>query len=179
MSDYPSPVPKRRRIVQNIVTALSLILSVVLIIVLATAEPDSSVYQRGFDSGHASGYVDGKNEGAAPAYKRGYDAGETAGRKSGRTAGYNSGYVDGMRYMQDQVDELERQLRGYKKKLTGQDAVEEWLEINSASYIGNSETGKFHRLDCSYLPENWNRVYFETADEARAAGYSPCGHCNP
>lgn len=170
---------KRTRIVHSIVTTLSLILSVVLIIVLATAEPDSSVYQRGFDSGHASGYVEGKNEGAAPAYKRGYDAGETAGRKSGRTAGYNSGYVDGMRYMQDQVDELERQLRGYKKKLTGQDAVEEWLEINSASYIGNSETGKFHRLDCSYLPENWNRVYFETADEARAAGYSPCGHCNP
>lgn len=110
MPDYPSPAAKRRRIVQNIVTALSLILSVVLIIVLATAEPDSSVYQRGFDSGHASGYVEGKNDEATPAYNRGY----AAGKESGYINGRNKGYWEGKQYMQQYIDELQEELRDYR-----------------------------------------------------------------
>lgn len=184
MPDYPSPAAKRRRIVQNIVTALSLILSVVLIIVLATAEPDSSVYQRGFDSGHASGYVEGKNDEATPAYNRGY----AAGKESGYINGRNKGYWEGKQYMQPRINELEKELSAYRvaerQPETGRDAMAEWLaarasEPTSTSYIANTATGKFHRSTCSYLPEEQNRAYYSSSEEARAAGYSPCGHCHP
>lgn len=184
MPDYPSPAAKRRRIVQNIVTALSLILSVVLIIVLAAAEPDSSVYQRGFDSGHASGYVEGKNDEATPAYNRGY----AAGKESGYINGRNKGYWEGKQYMQQYIDELQEELRDYRLAErgaeSGRDAMAEWLaarasEPTGTSYIANTSTGKFHRSTCSYLPEEQNRAYYSSAEEARAAGYSPCGHCNP
>lgn len=46
-------------------------------------------------------------------------------------------------------------------------------------YIGNKNSGKFHKLTCSGLPAEWNRVYFETRDAAVADGYVPCGRCNP
>lgn len=188
MPDYPSPAAKRRRIVQNIATALSLILSVVLIIVLATAEPDSSVYQRGFDSGHASGYVEGKNDEATPAYNRGYAAGKAKGKDIGYSAGRNKGYLEGKQYMQPRINELEKELSAYRvaerQPETGRDAMAEWLaarasEPTSTSYIANTATGKFHRSTCSYLPEEQNRAYYSSAEEARAAGYSPCGHCHP
>lgn len=175
MPDYPSPAAKRRRIVQNIVTALSLILSVVLIIVLATAEPDSSVYQRGFDSGHASGYA--------------------AGKESGYINGRNKGYWEGKQYMQQYIDELQEELRDYRlaerEAESGRNLATEYLTRHSepsssqptsptsASYIANMSTGKFHRSTCSYLPDVGNRAYFYSAEAARAAGYSPCGHCNP
>lgn len=180
---------KRTRIAHSIVTALSLILSVVLIIVLATAEPDSSVYQRGFDSGHASGYTDGKNAGYASALSRHSDDYEK-GRKAG--------YIEGKRYMQSRIDDLEADLRSYQRALkaaeTGQTVTDEYLahyssfphtqstsptSPTSASYIANMSTGKFHRSTCSYLPDTGNRAYFYSAEAARAAGYTPCGHCNP
>jgi hypothetical protein len=188
MPDYPSPAAKRRRIVQNIVTALSLILSVVLIIVLATAEPDSSVYQRGYDSGHATGYVEGGNDAIGPAYDRGYAAGKAKGKDIGYSAGRNKGYLEGKQYMQPRINELEKELSAYRvaerQPETGRDAMAEWLaarasEPTSTSYIANTSTGKFHRSTCSYLPDVGNRAYFYSAEAARAAGYSPCGHCNP
>ena len=191
MPDYPSPAAKRRRIVQNSVTAFSLILSVVLIIVLSTAEPDSSVYQRGFDSGHASGYVEGKNDEATPAYNRGY----AAGKESGYINGRNKGYWEGKQYMQQYIDELQEELRDYRLAErgaeSGRDVLAEYFarkdeaassqptSPTSASYIANMSTGKFHRSTCSYLPDVGNRAYFYSAEAARAAGYSPCGHCNP
>lgn len=191
MPDYPSPAAKRRRIVQNIVTALSLILSVVLIIVLATAEPNSSVYQRGFDSGHASGYVEGGNDAIGPAYDRGY----AAGKESGYINGRNKGYWEGKQYMQQYIDELQEELRDYRLaergtesgRIIGKEYLARQSELassqptspTSASYIANTATGKFHRSTCSYLPEEQNRAYYSSAEEARAAGYSPCGHCHP
>lgn len=191
MPDYPSPAAKRRRIVQNIVTALSLILSVVLIIVLATAEPDSSVYQRGYDSGHATGYVEGGNDAIGPAYDRGY----AAGKESGYINGRNKGYWEGKQYMQQYIDELQDELRDYRlaarEAESGRNLATEYLTRHSepsssqptsptsASYIANMSTGKFHRSTCSYLPDTGNRAYFYSAEAARAAGYSPCGHCNP
>lgn len=182
---------KRTRIVHSIVTTLSLILSVVLIIVLATAEPDSSVYQRGFDSGHASGYVEGKNDEATPAYNRGY----AAGKESGYINGRNKGYWEGKQYMQQYIDELQEELRDYRLaergtesgRIIGKEYLARHSEPSSsqptsptsASYIANMSTGKFHRSTCSYLPDTGNRAYFYSAEAARAAGYSPCGHCNP
>ena len=46
-------------------------------------------------------------------------------------------------------------------------------------FIGNSNSRKFHRADCSGLPKEKNRVVFETRSEATNAGYAPCGICKP
>lgn len=50
---------------------------------------------------------------------------------------------------------------------------------NESSYIGNSNSHKFHEPSCSYLPAEQNRVYFSTRDEAVNEGYTPCKRCNP
>lgn len=151
---------KRTRIAHSIVTALSLILSVVLIIVLATAEPDSSVYQRGYDSGHATGYVEGGNDAIGPAYDRGYAAGEASAKREARRAANTESLVS-------------------SDRSRGSTSSHSSSEPTGTSYIANTSTGKFHRSTCSYLPEEQNRAYYSSAEEARAAGYSPCGHCHP
>ena len=46
-------------------------------------------------------------------------------------------------------------------------------------YIGNNNSKVFHKESCSYLPDEENRVYFETWEDAKDAGYRPCNHCNP
>ncbi len=50
---------------------------------------------------------------------------------------------------------------------------------NDSSYIGNKNTKKFHRPTCSSLPEENNRVYFQSRDEADTEGYAPCKRCDP
>ncbi len=47
------------------------------------------------------------------------------------------------------------------------------------AYIGNVNSKKFHEKDCGSVPDEENRVYFNTADDAEDAGYNPCGNCNP
>lgn len=47
------------------------------------------------------------------------------------------------------------------------------------AYIGSKKSKKFHLPDCSYLPDQPNQIPFDSRDEAIAAGYKPCGHCNP
>lgn len=53
--------------------------------------------------------------------------------------------------------------------------------VASCSFIGNRHTGVFHYAWCSDVnkmnPEN--KVCFDTAQQALAAGYRPCKHCNP
>ena len=53
--------------------------------------------------------------------------------------------------------------------------------VASCSFIGNKHTYKFHYAGCSDVlkmnPEN--KVCFDTAAQALAAGYVPCKHCNP
>lgn len=51
----------------------------------------------------------------------------------------------------------------------------------SFSYMGNSNSGKFHRTDCKYAVKTseGNRVYFGTREEAINEGYVPCKVCNP
>ncbi|MCL1787022.1 MAG: MBL fold metallo-hydrolase [Defluviitaleaceae bacterium] len=46
-------------------------------------------------------------------------------------------------------------------------------------YIGNVNSRKFHRPTCSGLPDEKNRVTFETRDAAIDEGYAPCGSCKP
>jgi len=48
-----------------------------------------------------------------------------------------------------------------------------------SAYIGNKNTKKFHSPTCSTLPAEKNRVYFQSKDEAAAAGYVPCKRCDP
>ena len=47
------------------------------------------------------------------------------------------------------------------------------------TYIGNTSSKKFHRDICESLPNENNRVYFSSRDEAISKGYTPCGNCNP
>ena len=49
----------------------------------------------------------------------------------------------------------------------------------SGSYIGNKNSKKFHLPSCSSLPAEHNRVYFDSRDEAVAAGMVPCKRCSP
>jgi len=53
--------------------------------------------------------------------------------------------------------------------------------VASCSFIGNSNTHVFHYAWCPDVnkikPEH--RVCFDTAQQAIAAGYRPCKHCNP
>lgn len=46
--------------------------------------------------------------------------------------------------------------------------------------IGNKNTKAYHRPTCSRLPKEKNRVYFDSEEEANAAGYdNPCDYCKP
>lgn len=48
------------------------------------------------------------------------------------------------------------------------------------NYTGNKNNGKLHRSTCEQLPNEENRVVFETKQEAIDAGYDdPCGLCEP
>lgn len=47
------------------------------------------------------------------------------------------------------------------------------------TYIGNVNSYKFHRTSCHTLPKESNRIYFNSREEAIAAGYVPCKNCNP
>lgn len=48
-------------------------------------------------------------------------------------------------------------------------------------YVGNSNTMKFHRPDCSSVAEmaESNKVGFSSREEALQQGYEPCKRCNP
>lgn len=51
----------------------------------------------------------------------------------------------------------------------------------SGSYVGNSNTKKFHLPTCSYASKikDSNKVYFNSRDDAIDNGYVPCKVCNP
>lgn len=52
-------------------------------------------------------------------------------------------------------------------------------ESQAGTYIGNTNSGVFHRPDCSGLPAEQNRITFGSREEAVNAGYTPCGRCRP
>jgi competence protein ComEC len=49
----------------------------------------------------------------------------------------------------------------------------------ASGYIGNRNSHIFHQPTCSTLPNESNREYFKSRDEAIAAGYRPCKRCKP
>jgi endonuclease YncB( thermonuclease family) len=52
---------------------------------------------------------------------------------------------------------------------------------DSGSYIGNSNSGKFHKSTCKWGQKTakHNRVYFNSRNDAVSQGYVPCKACNP
>ena len=52
---------------------------------------------------------------------------------------------------------------------------------SSGSYVGNSNTGKFHVSGCGSVNKmsEKNKVFFSSRDEAVNQGYVPCKKCNP
>ncbi len=52
-------------------------------------------------------------------------------------------------------------------------------EITDYEYIGNKSSKKFHRLNCSGLPKEKNKVFFKSREDAVYDGYTPCETCKP
>lgn len=57
--------------------------------------------------------------------------------------------------------------------------VQQPTSVPAGQYIGNRNSYKFHRTTCSTLPKEKNRIYFNSREEAVAAGMQPCKRCNP
>lgn len=51
--------------------------------------------------------------------------------------------------------------------------------VSEYAYIGNLNTKKYHKTDCTHLPNENNRIYFTAKQEAVDAGYEACGACKP
>ena len=51
----------------------------------------------------------------------------------------------------------------------------------SGSYVGNANTGKFHKASCSSVSKmsEGNKVFFSSRNQAVNQGYVPCKLCNP
>lgn len=52
---------------------------------------------------------------------------------------------------------------------------------DSASYVGNANSGKFHESYCSSVGKmsEGNKVFFSSRNDAINQGYTPCKICNP
>ena len=63
--------------------------------------------------------------------------------------------------------------------LTPEQAFRESLK--QYAYVGSSESDKYHRPTCRWTSKinDGNLVHFDSAEEAQAAGYEPCGTCKP
>jgi competence protein ComEC len=55
--------------------------------------------------------------------------------------------------------------------------IESAREPITAQVIGNKNTKVYHAQDCSALPKEKNRVYFDSLQAAEAQGYRACGNC--
>ena len=67
-------------------------------------------------------------------------------------------------------------------KDSNQDSGENTSEKQTAVYIANKNTKKFHYPSCrsvSSMKEQNKEILNCTRDEAIARGYSPCGNCEP
>lgn len=49
------------------------------------------------------------------------------------------------------------------------------------TFVGSLESDKYHDPSCRYAQKilEENEIWFDTAEEAQQAGYSPCGVCHP
>lgn len=112
-------------------------------------------YNKGYRIGYDDGYVDGYTDGDVEGYEAGYDDGYADGEDYGYDRGYDAGHDSGV------ADSYTPSTYSYE------------------TYIGNANSYKFHRESCSYLPADWNQVFFYSREDAVNAGYDPCQKCNP
>lgn len=70
---------------------------------------------------------------------------------------------------------------GHSSSSSGPGSTATYNSGTSDSYVGNSNSGKFHAPGCGDVNKmkDSNKVYFSSRDEAINAGYTPCGHCHP
>jgi len=63
----------------------------------------------------------------------------------------------------------------------GEVAPEPAITTEAGKYVGSANSDKYHYPSCRWAkkikPEN--QIWFASSEEARAAGYVPCGTCNP
>lgn len=62
---------------------------------------------------------------------------------------------------------------------TGTGSTRATAAPSETRYIGNKSSKKVHSPDCSYLPDEQNRIYFDDLDEAYILGYTDCQKCHP
>ncbi len=55
--------------------------------------------------------------------------------------------------------------------------AEERLKVENGSIIGNVNSKVYHNHSCMSLPLERNRIYFDSIEDAEAAGYRKCGNC--
>ncbi len=60
-------------------------------------------------------------------------------------------------------------------------SAESTSSSDSASYVGNANTGKFHDASCNSVSKmaEGNKVFFSSRNDAVSQGYVPCKICNP
>lgn len=69
----------------------------------------------------------------------------------------------------------------YTNEEDAQGAVKGNTSQTDNLYIGNKNSKKYHRKDCSAVSvmKEENKIYFGNSQDALAKGYSPCKNCNP
>ena len=99
-------------------------------------------------------------------------------------------WVDGVMYNKTLLEEGVANLATYPPNVKyvdeftaiveARDSQEQEAPVKtSGTYVGSIDSDKYHIPGCRFaekiLPEN--EIWFDTAEEAQAAGYSPCGVC--
>jgi len=81
----------------------------------------------------------------------------------------------------DQFVRLQQEARVGRRGLWAKSIDLPWPKLSEAALVGNKNSKKYHRPDCSAVekiaPDN--RAEFDTGDAAQAAGYEPCKLCKP
>lgn len=65
-----------------------------------------------------------------------------------------------------------------KKPVKEKEPVKESAPV-SGGYVANVNSKVLHKSSCGHLPDEKNRVYFDSTDEALASGYKACKVCKP
>jgi micrococcal nuclease len=81
----------------------------------------------------------------------------------------------------DEFVRLQQEARVGRRGLWAKSIDLPWPKLSEAALVGNKNSKKYHRPDCSPVEKMSpdNRVEFDTPDAAKAAGYEPCGLCKP
>lgn len=109
----------------------------------------------------------------------GTEAGNAVGNGTDVSAGIDG--AEGTVSTQGSVQEQEDP-QGQPQEAGGDGQAVQPVEeaVTAGNYIGNKNNDRLHKATCSYLPDEKNRAYFSTREEAVAAGYDiPCKKCNP